>query len=332
MNIIFNSSCNQTTIWIFQSLGFCHSIHVAFEPQYLDQQVAFVLSFVLFNVIKVDLMQRQLIGELNTQPTTHHVSLLEITPQRNHIWCWKAKTALTTESILCFIISLWLGMLFCDTIPCPPPDTPCAPETGPKGILSQGPLKSCNCHTPGFALASRVGRLATRCSHSKNSPPLYHLVLWHKDDYWTKNLVKRAPWFDNTQTLLNAHSSSCAGASLCGTKDRLGQQQINKHMKDLVATGSALIFMENDKGRPLKLLQAKFISNCWGNYWMDLSIVLSHHRLLSHLGRALHDLAGFTTRKHQILTALLREIKEKIIHIWLFQKASAQEYVCAHPG
>lgn len=69
-------------MWIFQPLGFCCSIHVV--PQYLDQQVASVLSFVLFNLIKADLMQRQLIGELNTQPTTHHVSLLEITPQRNH--------------------------------------------------------------------------------------------------------------------------------------------------------------------------------------------------------------------------------------------------------
>ena len=98
--------------WIIQSLWFCLSIHVAYASQYPDQQVASVLSFVLFNLIKVELMQRQLIGELNTQPTTHHVSLLEITPQRNHIWSWKPKAALTPDRILCFIVSQWLGMLF----------------------------------------------------------------------------------------------------------------------------------------------------------------------------------------------------------------------------
>lgn len=65
---------------------FHHSIPVAYVPHHPDQQVASVLSFVLFNLIKVELTQRQLTGELNTQPTTHHVSLLEITPQRTHIW------------------------------------------------------------------------------------------------------------------------------------------------------------------------------------------------------------------------------------------------------
>lgn len=134
---------------------------VAYVPQYL--QVASVLSFVLFNLIKEELMQRQLIGELNTQPTTHHVSLLEITPQRKHIWSWKPKTALTPDSILHFILSQWLEMhfydwdAFYDT-----PHTSCAEEIAPKGILSKGPLKSYSCLIADFTLASRVGQLGRK--------------------------------------------------------------------------------------------------------------------------------------------------------------------------
>lgn len=198
-------------------------------------------------------MQRQLTGELNTQPTTHHVSLLEITPQRNHIWCWKARTALTPDSILCFIICLWLGMLF---VTHTPPYTPCAAEIDPKGILSKGPLKSSNCNTPGFTLASRVGRLATRHSQSKDSLPLYHLVLWYQDDYWTKNLLKRCPaaWkYTGHKHCLIHTAIPVLGLHFVGQKTdmTLGQEQINKHIKDLMATGSPLIFLENDRGRPL---------------------------------------------------------------------------------
>lgn len=80
------TTTKKPTIWIIQPLWFHHSIPVAYVPHHPDQQVASVLSFVLFNLIKVELTQRQLTGELNTQLTTHHESLLEIIPQRTHIW------------------------------------------------------------------------------------------------------------------------------------------------------------------------------------------------------------------------------------------------------
>lgn len=62
----------------------------------------------------------------------------------------------------------------------------------------------------------------------------------------------------------------------------LGQQQINKHMKNLMVTGSLLIFLQNDRGRPLWLLQANNVSNCWEKYWLALSILFGQHRLSSH--------------------------------------------------
>lgn len=187
---------------------------MAYVPQYPDQQVASVLSFVLFNFIKVELMQRQLIGELNTQPTTHHVSLLEITSQRNHIWSWKPKTVLTPDSILCFIISQWLGMLFMiHTHTTQPPCRRNRKET----------LRSRICHSVGFTMTSRVGQLGrkTWTEHRYFPSVLSGAVTWR----WLFNqkFSKKLPRgliIHRAQALFYVHNNSLARTSLHGTKER----------------------------------------------------------------------------------------------------------------
>lgn len=103
----------------------------------------------------------------------------------------------------------------------------------------------------------------------------------------------------------------------------LGQQQINKHIKDLQGhLLSAWKMVEEDpcdSSKPTSFQTA------------GESLVHSPWPAQTSL-TPLHDQADVTTRKHQVFTALPREIKEKLICICLFKKACAQERVCVQPG
>lgn len=228
-------------------------------------------------------MQRQLIGELNTQPTTHHVSLLEITPQRNCIWSWKPKTALTPDSILCFIISQWLWMLFMTP---PPTHTPYAEKIGPKGILSKGTLKSYSCHSARFTLTSRVGQLGRKTwpEHRYSLSVSFGAMTprWLLDQKFSKKLP-HGQYTGHKHRLMHTAIPLLGLLFMGQERDMtLGQGQINKDKKDLVATVSPLFsFLENEEPygcQENSLLQANFLWNCWGKCWPPLSSLLGNDR------------------------------------------------------
>lgn len=163
-------------------------------------------------------MQRQLIGELNTQPTTHHVSLLEITSQRNHIWRWKPKTVLTPDSIFCFIISQWLGMLFYDTY---------AHHTPPCRRNWKKTLRSPICHSVCFTMLYNDFKSGTAWQEDLAWAQIIPLsIVWFcemKMFFFDQKFSKKLPCgliIHRALALFNMHSNSLARASLHGTKER----------------------------------------------------------------------------------------------------------------